>query len=240
MIEFYIYFHITLDTNEIFYIGKGKKSRAWSKRNRNKLWHNISAKHGYKVEIIFKTYKENEAFDLEIKKIEELKPRANLTNGGQGTSGLKHDPVLVAFRNKKNKELNATPEGKLTKSLAQKEAQNRPEVKEKVKLGLRKYYENLKNNNILHPLKGIPRSDKVKKRISESQKGEKGFWHGKTTAVAKKVINLNTKQIFNSVGEAALSVNGCRMSLTRSLKKRNGLFKKQRFQYLEDYVGNVD
>lgn len=198
------------------------------------MWKNIVKKHGYKVEIVFETVNENEAFLKEIENISKFKPRANLTQGGQGTSGFKHDPKFVAFRNKRNKKLNATPEGHLKKSLAQKETQNRPEVKERVSKGLKNYYKKLKDKGIAHHRLGFVVSKETKEKISNSQSGNKGYWYGKTTSVAKKVININTQEIFKSVKEAAKSVNGSCAALIRALKQRKGLFKKQTFKYLED------
>jgi hypothetical protein len=51
----YVYQHIRLDTNEIFYIGisRGRKyNRANLKIRRNSYWTNITNKTQYKVEII--------------------------------------------------------------------------------------------------------------------------------------------------------------------------------------------
>lgn len=91
---FYVYGHYTLDTNQLFYVGKGTKNRVLSKANRNKLWHNIVVKHDYKAVILFKNLTENEALHREKSLIKCLKKRgfcrANLTLGGGGISGFKH------------------------------------------------------------------------------------------------------------------------------------------------------
>lgn len=57
--KYYIYQHIRLDRNEIFYIGKGMKydkgniyRRAFTKNSRNNYWKNIVQKIPYKVEIL--------------------------------------------------------------------------------------------------------------------------------------------------------------------------------------------
>lgn len=57
--KYYIYQHIRLDTNEIFYIGKGTKKlkgnvyhRAYTRSSRNEHWLNIVNKTSYKVEIL--------------------------------------------------------------------------------------------------------------------------------------------------------------------------------------------
>lgn len=80
---YYIYIHRRLDTNEIFYVGKGKNNRAYSKKNRNNYWKNIT-KDGYLVEILHKDLSESDAYLKEIELIENLKPVTNLTKGGEG------------------------------------------------------------------------------------------------------------------------------------------------------------
>jgi hypothetical protein len=88
---FYIYRHIRLDKNIPFHIGKGSGNRAFSKYNRNKYWHNIVNKVGYKVEIIIHSLEEKQAFAKEIEFIKLYKSmgycETNLTNGGEGGSG---------------------------------------------------------------------------------------------------------------------------------------------------------
>jgi hypothetical protein len=91
---YYIYAHYTADTNEIFYIGKGVGRRAYKRERNNSLWTNIYNKHGLKVKILF--YFDNEQLSLItekylIKSIGRrdlgLGPLANMTDGGEGTSG---------------------------------------------------------------------------------------------------------------------------------------------------------
>jgi len=38
---YYVYFHVRPDTGRIFYIGKGKGRRCFTKRGRNADWHNV-------------------------------------------------------------------------------------------------------------------------------------------------------------------------------------------------------
>ena len=61
-----VYLHKRKDTNEIFYVGKGKNYlRAYSKHGRNKYWENIVNKYGYDIEIIYENISNEESILLE-------------------------------------------------------------------------------------------------------------------------------------------------------------------------------
>jgi len=102
----YIYRHIRLDKNEVFYIGIGTKEksykgpgreyhRAFSKRKRSNFWNNITAKTPYEVEIMLDDLTLVEA---KIKEVEFIKlygrrdlglgTLCNLTDGGEGTTNI--------------------------------------------------------------------------------------------------------------------------------------------------------
>lgn len=101
----YLYRHIRLDTNEVFYVGIGTKlsnktfkssyNRAFSKSGRSKHWNNITNKVDYKIEILLES--DNYSFILrkEIEFIALYGRRdlgkgtlINLTDGGEGTPGV--------------------------------------------------------------------------------------------------------------------------------------------------------
>jgi len=97
----YIYRHIRLDKNEVFYIGIGSDKnykRAHTKKNRNKYWHNIVNLTDYRVEIISEEWLtweeacEKEKFWIIFYGRADLKlgPLVNMTDGGQGQFGFKH------------------------------------------------------------------------------------------------------------------------------------------------------
>lgn len=89
---FYVYRHIRSDTNLPFYVGKGQKTRAWSTKGRTTYWLN-NAKYGYRVEIVSNFKDESDALEFEKKLILLYKSfgfcKANLADGGKGTSGFK-------------------------------------------------------------------------------------------------------------------------------------------------------
>lgn len=82
--NFYVYGHYRKDTNTLFYVGKGCRDRAWSKRGRNKLWQRIVNKHGFETFIFYKNLPEDQAFQFEKDLILDLCPIANFSKGGIG------------------------------------------------------------------------------------------------------------------------------------------------------------
>lgn len=82
--KFYVYAHYTKDTNELFYIGKGCGKRHLSSCDRNPKWERIVNKHGFYSIILTNNLAEDYAYFQEYLGIRELKPRANLVDGGLG------------------------------------------------------------------------------------------------------------------------------------------------------------
>ena len=87
---YYIYQHLKADTNEIFYVGKGKCNRMNGLQGRNNYWKNTVKKHGFVAKKLFDNLDEL-ALLAEIEIIDVYKRRGiqlvNMTNGGEGTSG---------------------------------------------------------------------------------------------------------------------------------------------------------
>lgn len=104
MNKYYVYSHIRLDKNEPFYIGIGTKynnyekeyTRAFSIKNRNKIWKSIVSRTKYNVEILFESDDLNKVKQKEIefialyKRIIDNGSLSNLTIGGESALGLKH------------------------------------------------------------------------------------------------------------------------------------------------------
>jgi hypothetical protein len=96
---YYVYEHWRLDRDECFYVGKGKGSRAYSMKDRNRHHQAICAKlnrigSAFEVRIVDSGLFEQDAFDLECERIAFWRnfgcDLTNLTNGGEGISGFKH------------------------------------------------------------------------------------------------------------------------------------------------------
>lgn len=114
----YLYRHIRLDKQEVFYIGIGNDknySRAQSKNNRTKHWHNI-AKNGYEVEIVLDNLtweeaceKEKEFIKLYGRKDLNKGTLVNMTDGGEGVLGLKQTEKCKIAISERNKEVVECP-----------------------------------------------------------------------------------------------------------------------------------
>jgi hypothetical protein len=117
MTAFYVYEHIRRDTGAVFYVGKGHGSRHCSKRDRNQYWHNVVNKAGgFDHRVVCTDLSEDLIFLVEMEKIDQLKKLGvklvNLTDGGEGRSGLKHSDHTkhLISQKRKGKSHKHTPE----------------------------------------------------------------------------------------------------------------------------------
>lgn len=87
--NFYVYEWFIVDTLEIFHVGKGKDERMYqTTNNRNKHFKNIVNKYNCSVRLYKSNLTEQEAWDIEKKRISELKivgqAKTNYHIGGRG------------------------------------------------------------------------------------------------------------------------------------------------------------
>ena len=102
MNDFYVYAHLRKDTGRVFYVGKGRRRRAWSSLGRNDDWKAVDAASGFDVKMIAEGLDEDQAFSIEIKSIAILSRICQLTNrsrGGKGGcfTGYKHSDQIKAI-----------------------------------------------------------------------------------------------------------------------------------------------
>lgn len=121
---FYVYEHWRPDTDVCFYVGKGHDTRAQSMRKRN-MQHkhivNYLLKLGMCVEVrmVNCDLSEKEALSLEVARIAFWRSLGveltNVTNGGDGTSGLVHSKETRAIIKAKRKKQKMKPPSEETK-----------------------------------------------------------------------------------------------------------------------------
>lgn len=196
-----VYQHRRTDTNEIFYIGIGKKeSRPYSKHNRGKFWKDFTKNHSYTVEILYENISWEEACEIEKRLIKEigrrdlgLGPLINMTDGGDGA------PNLSEHSRKKM----ATQKGKTTwiKGLNKDSDIRVKKISDKLKGKIRskQHCENIsksktgKSNGHL----GINHSEETKNKIKNAQLGNKyrlGTKHSESSKDVMKQKALNRKK----------------------------------------------
>lgn len=111
-----VYAHRKASDNSVFYIGQGVRDRAWTRFNRNAIWHNIEAKHGVLVEILRDNLTRAQANEEETALIKLYGRRvdgsgvlANIVEGGGGIQGWHHtdetkERIGAASRGKKQSD----------------------------------------------------------------------------------------------------------------------------------------
>jgi hypothetical protein len=228
--NYYIYRYIRLDTNTPFYIGKGKNNRAFELYNRNQYFKNIHNSIPTKVEVFIQNLKENQAFNKEIEFIKLYKSmgycEANLTDGGEGTSGWapseetkrriskahKGKIISEAQREKLRLANLGKKQSEETKAKRSAALKGKPQHSEASKENLRNKIDHSKVHSI-----------KAKAKISASQKGRKAWNTGTSPSKetrqklseinkgnsfrAKKVINIQTSIVYKSIKEVAIAHN---------------------------------
>lgn len=166
--KYYIYRHVRLDNNQVFYIGLGTKykkgrcilsiyCRAYSKNYRNKFWLSIVNKSEYRTDILL----ESDDYDfIERKEIEFIKlyGRRNL---GEGTL------VNLNDGGNSNHKMIVSEETRRKQSLAKKDIYK---VSEETKNKLREIYKGIRPCKL-----AIENADKAKLR-PVSQFDQNGNW----------------------------------------------------------------
>lgn len=213
--DYYVYERIRLDTNEPFYVGKGKDKRCYKlTRGNNSHFNNIVKNIPVAVNILKDNLDEETAFGLEVYYIWEYRDiigynLVNITDGGEGCAilGKKHSS----------------------------------ESKRKIGKGISKSWNNksdkdkkIHKNKISKALKGKKHSIKH----NENVKNNHANFNGKNNPRAKSVICLTTKRIFYTVKDGAkfynikneTHISSCCKNKRKSCGKYNG--KKLTWKYL--------
>lgn len=238
---YYVYIYYRLDTNEPFYIGKGKEDRWKDFRDRSNHFINIINKFPIACEIIKNNLTEQEAFYWEEEIIRQLVfeygfsieiPKNNSNNhnchlinrswGGEGNSR--------PCKEETKKKIGKANKGKLA-------GENHPlyglSLSEEVKNKISKTQSERFKNGVTPSFKGKYHTKKSNEKNRQSHLG-KGT--GKENGNAKSVICLTTKKIFLTLKEGAKYYNINDTSITICCKGFRMLKGKK---YKVNYAGKL-
>ena len=129
---FYVYKWFNIETNEVFYIGKGCRNRYKEISRRNKDFLDYYNKHSCSSEIIEFFDSEEEAFQREYQLIQEYKQlgqaQTNLDQGGKGGCHFVWTPEMKDYMSRNNpmKEL------KQRERMSKNNPMHNPEIAQKV------------------------------------------------------------------------------------------------------------
>jgi hypothetical protein len=201
----YVYRHIRLDKNEVFYIGIGNDSnykRSKIKANRSIYWKNIVNKTSYEIEILLDDLtweeaclKEKEFIKLYGRKDLELGTLINFTNGGDGTPGIKRSKEYILKMSERQKGEKGYWFGK---NHSKETLQKMSDIK-----------------------KGKSPSQETREKLRLTSTGTRNAWFGKHTVVSKKVIDTNTNIIYESIADCIKNTGYKKLYEKLSGKRKN-------------------
>lgn len=195
----YVYRHIRLDSNTVFYIGIAiKKCRINSSKSRNKYWHNIVNKHGMFAEIIEDGLTWNQACEREKYWINYYGKEnlSNLTDGGDGSPGRKlsnetKSKISMSHKGKKLKPEHVKKISDGNKGKPKPKPDGFGEKISKIVTGTKRNEESKRKQSI----STIKTLSKIKEKLSEKSKGSKN-----SNSVLYTLLNTISNEIIEIVG----------------------------------------
>lgn len=187
----YVYIHFRKSDGIPCYVGKGTANtkdfyKRSTEHHKNKHWQNTVDKHGIVISIFASCQTDLEAQEQEKKLILEIGrldlntgTLVNKTNGGDGICGLIISDDLRAKRS---------------------EAASKPRSDTWI-ASIREARKNGGNGGVVKA--GDKLSEEWKANLAASKTGNKNPMFGKTTKIAKQVVNTLTGTVYPSVGKAA-------------------------------------
>lgn len=245
--KYYLYRHVRLDNGRPFYVGIGTKPNRYTTikseyprafqegKYRGNIWNKIASKTDYSIEIIAETndydfllQKEVEFVELYGRICNGTGSLANLSTGGDsGAKGIK-------WTEQSRKNLSASLRGrKIDAETIKKRVESR-RLNYKMTDDHKK---KISESNKSHPKhqKGIRLSQEIINNMRKAWAGKKVPRHVidmASEAKKKKVKRVDTGEIFDTVGEAAISAKVARTYFSQRLK-RGQLIRKIKYEYYD-------
>lgn len=194
---YYVYIWYIVDTEEVFYVGKGKGKRYKDVSNRNKFFKDMYSSHNCNVKKIYENLTEKEAFQKEMETVKWYKENTNYrltnqTDGGEGSSGWVPNEE---FR-KKQSEIHLQQwkdRDFKTKMLKIRNDENGVYKSKEFRDKISKLVQGENNPNYNHKW-----TDEMKKHLSDVRKAN-GLSVNENNSNAKKIMCLETGEVFNCI-----------------------------------------
>ena len=200
---FYVYAWYIKDTNEIFYIGKGKGKRYKTVTKRNKFFRDMYNTHNCDVKILLNELTEKEAFELEREFILYIRENTdyrltNQSDGGEGNAG--YHPTIET-RKKMSQSLKAIWEEDefRQKMIALRSDQNSVYKSQEFRDKISKLVCGSKNPNYQNYW-----TDEQKQHLKDVKKGR---FLKSDNPNSKRIICLENGKIFECIEDAAIEYN---------------------------------
>lgn len=203
--EYYVYIWYVVDTNEVFYVGKGKGRRYKQISNRNKFFTNMYESHNCDVKKIYENLTESEAFQKERETVKWYKENThfrltNQTEGGEGSSGW-NPPQEYRDKQSKIHRAQWQDEEFREKMLAIRTDENGPYKSHGFREKIAQLVQGESNPNY-----GNYWTDEMKQHLSEVRKVN-GLSANENNPKATRVICIETGEVFNCIKFAMQKYN---------------------------------
>lgn len=225
---FYVYFHFIPGSLFPFYIGKGRRKRAWEKHGRNKWWQSIVDKYGYEVRIVQDNLTEEQAFEQEKLWIVSHKQQgitlSNITDGGEGQSGRKSENSARWGKKHSSETRKKISERLQGRKLTQSQIDG---IKirmrgNKFALGYKASEETKLKKSL--KLRGMKRSESTKKLLSEKAKLRSAEYYQRLRAARKdSPVSNETRLKLSESHKGHKHSLETRKKMSESHKKRLGI-----------------
>ena len=259
--KYYLYLHKRNDNKEIFYVGIGsidKKfpyKRAYNKNKRNKFWKNITNKTDYIVEIVLESNDREFICQKEIEYISKYGRRdlgigtlVNLTSGEDANFEMSKQSIDQIVKTKiENGSYERLSELMKVKMIDNQNGINDNKIGKEIFVYYAKTGEFYKSFISIHKCHRELIKSKSISRLQEIIKNNgtyKGYmfffeYKGKITKSReikpiknkRKVICVNNNITFDSISDAARSINGTVSGIKSSIIKNNN-YKNYTFKFI--------
>lgn len=194
---YYVYIWYIIDTNEVFYVGKGKGKRYKDTSNRNKFFRDMYASHNCDVRKIYENLTELEAFQKEQETIKWYKENTNFrltnqTDGGEGSSGWVPSKEFRDKQSKIHKEQWQNEEFR-EKIMAIRTDEDGPYKSKEFREKISQLVQGENNPNYNHHW-----TEEMKENLRQKQK-ENELYINETNPNAKRIVCVETGEVFDCI-----------------------------------------